>query len=152
MDNALYCNSSRVRLDASTVLVHVHRAAGEPVQSVALFESAWDECVELQCTPKEDWVGHTLSRLKQIDRIEVGVFSAGELVGAVLLAEDTDWHVGRCLTVVTQYVLPHARHSGVSFACMRYTMILARELGYSTIAFSHRKGDWRYEIIYKRVL
>lgn len=92
-----------------------------------------------------------MANLSALDRYEVGVVLDNTPVGGILLVQDDDWHVGRCLAVVSQYVLPEHRHTGVSRACMRYTVNIAKELQYPTLAYSHRKGPWRYETIYRRI-
>lgn len=127
------------------------KASGEAVQGTELFVRAWNECVELQCTPELQWCSTVLAELSELDRYEVCIFVGDAPVGGIILVHDEDWHVGTCLTVAFQYVLPEFRNTGVSIACMRFAKRLARELGYKALAYSHRKGPWRYEIIYRRI-
>lgn len=151
MGNAVSCNSS-APVSVSKSLLTSYRAAGQAVQGIHLFHQAWDECVELQCQPKGVWCKTILAELSALDRYEIGVALGGIPVGGVFLTHDDDWHVGPCLTVAFQYVLPEYRNTGVSRQCMRYAISLAKELGYTVLAYSHRSGPWRYETIYRRIM
>ena len=126
------------------------RLHGEPVQNFEFFSRAWDECAELQCTPKQDWIGRNLLSLQALDRYEIAIVRQGEFIGGLILAEDFwDVHVGPCMSVFAQYVLPEYRNTGVSAACMRAALRIARKAGAPTLAFTHRKGPWRYETVYR---
>lgn len=112
---------------------------------------SWDECVELQCTPRELWTGRTLLALGQNERYEIAALHGQEIVGGLVLLREIDVHVGDCMSVVAQYVLPEYRLQGISPRLMRGAIRIAREAGAPTIAFTHRKGPWRYETIYRRI-
>lgn len=129
----------------------MHRKRGEPVQAPELFERAWDEFIELQVMDKSAWLQHTLSTLSCLDRFEIGVHNGQSIIGGVILARDNDIHIGDCLSVFGQYVLPEFRHTGVSRRCMVECFSLAKDLGHTHIAYTHRAGDWRYETIYRKV-
>lgn len=128
-----------------------YREAGEAVQSYELFSTAWDECVELQVQAKENWAQQVLSTLQVQDRWEIGVFADGKVIGGIVVVSEIDPHVGRCMSVIAQYVMPEYRCTGVSVRCMRKAMELARESGYPVLAFTHRIADWKYSTIYRRV-
>lgn len=125
------------------------RLPGEPVQALDLFTRAWDECIELQCNPKDVWVGRALLSLADQHRWELIAFDGAECLGGIVVVQELDIHVGQCLSVVAQYVLPEHRLTGVSPQLMRGAMRIAREAGAPTFAFTHRKGPWRYETIYR---
>jgi len=136
----------------TTKLVTFHRLPDEPVQNVELFERAWDECIELQVQGKDEWMGKALLALSALDRYEVAVRHGPRVVGAVLVAHDPwDAHVGPCMSVFTQYVLPEYRNAGISLALMREAVRITRASGVHVLAFTHRKAPWRYETIYRRV-
>lgn len=117
-----------------------------------LFARAWDEFPELQVAPKEEWAGRNLLALQGLDRWEIGVCIEDEVVGGICLADDPwDVHVGPCMSVFAQYVLPEYRHLGVSAALMREAVRIARASPHKVLAFTHRLGDWRYETIYRRI-
>jgi GNAT superfamily N-acetyltransferase len=129
-----------------------HRQPGEPVQNLALFERAWDECIELQVSPKEVWVGRSLIALSALERFEVAAVHGSEVVGAIVLARDPwDVHVGPCMSVFAQYVLPEYRNAGVSPRMMREALRIARDSRVDVLAFTHRKAPWRYQTIYRRI-
>lgn len=132
-------------------LISTYRKGGEAVQNLEMFQRAWDECAELQCTDKQTWVQETLWTLQKLDRYEIGVHNGDKVVGGVHLAWDFDVHVHRCLSVFAQYVLPEYRLRGVSPRLMREAIRLAREARAPVLAFTHRKGPWQYSTIYRRV-
>lgn len=127
------------------------RLAGEPTLGYGLFCTAWEECVELQVQSQEYWVGSTLCMLTQHDRYEIGMFVDGVAVGGVVLMQDVDVHVGPCLSVVAQYVLPEYRNKSISLRCMAECMRIAKDSGAAVLAFTHRKGPWKYSTIYRRI-
>ena len=128
------------------------RHPGEPVLNLDLFTRAWDECTELQVTPKQEWIGRALLSLQGLYRFEIGVHNGEKVVGGICLAHDPwDAHVGPCVSVFAQYVLPEFRLQGVSARLMRAAVRIAKESGAPVLAFTHRKGPWRYETIYRKV-
>ncbi len=127
------------------------RPRGAPVSNPELFTTAWAECVELQCQDKAEWTSRTLHVLSSFDRYEVAAVVDGAVIGGVVVAVDEDIHVGPCVSVFAQYVLPEYRNRGASLACMRESVRLAKELGASVLAYTHRIGPWRYETIYRRI-
>lgn len=133
--------------------VHTYyRHPGEAVQNLSMFARAWDECVELQSNPREVWIGHSLVNLQNLARWEIGVFDDDKIMGGILLAEmPWDAHVGPCLAVFAQYVLPEYRLRGVSPRLMRESIRIARKAGAPTLSFTHRKGPWRYDTLYRRL-
>lgn len=72
-------------------------------------------------------------------------------VGILILTEDDDMHVGRCLSVQWQYVLPEYRNAGIAHQFMRTAIQLARQEGYPVLAYSHRVGPGEYSIKYRRI-
>lgn len=101
---------------------------------------------------KHTWVSATLARLMSYDRYELGLLVADKVVGGVTLVEDDDVHVGRCLTVASQYVLPEYRNTGCSMLFMREAVRLARNLSMPVLAYTHRLGDWTYKTTYRRIM
>lgn len=153
MVNALSCTSYELKRVSNGLGFFVSsRRAGESVQAPELFYRAWDECLESQVVDKERWVGSVLSRLAGIDdRFEIGVHNGEHTVGGIILAPDDDVHVGCCMSVFAQYVMPEYRNKGVSMYCMRLALRVARDAGYKVLAYTHRVGVGRYETIYRRI-
>lgn len=138
--------------EPSVSVLIASRRPGEPVQNLDMFTRAWDECTELQVTTKQEWVGRALLSLQGLDRTEIGVIVNGQTVGGICLAADPwDVHVGPCVSVFAQYVLPEFRLQGVSARMMRAAIRVARDSGANVLAFTHRKGPWRYETLYRRI-
>lgn len=97
-------------------------------------------------------MGRALLALQEMDRYEIAAFIDGEVVGALVLAFDPwDVHVGPCMSVFAQYVLPEHRLSGVSPRLMREALRIAKRVGVSTLAYTHRVGPWRYETSYRSI-
>lgn len=87
---------------------------------------------------------------EQLDRHEVLAVVDGSLVGFACIAEDDDMHVGRCLTLQWQYVLPEYRGKvGAQF--MRLLFKTGRQLGYRVVAYSHRVNHRHYAIKYRSI-
>ena len=129
-----------------------YRRKGEAVQNVEFFSRAYEECVELRQQSKEEWMGRALLALQQMDRWEIAAFADESFAGGLCLAHDPwDVHVGPCISVFAQYVLPEHRLGGVSPRLMREAMKIARSSGKSTLAYTHRKGPWRYDTIYRSI-
>lgn len=128
------------------------RLPGEAVQNVTLFQRAWDECAELQVRSQLVWVGDAILALSALERYEVAVMLDGLPIGAAVLANDPwDAHVGPCMSVFAQYVLPEYRNRGLSLALMRECIRIAREGGAGVLAYTHRVAPWRYETTYRRL-
>lgn len=136
----------------SMSVVVTSRLPGEPIQNFEMFSRAWDECVELQVTTKEEWIGRALLSLQGLARTEIGCVVDGKIVGGICVANDPwDVHVGPCFSVFAQYVLPEYRMRGASGTMMRAALKVARQSGAAVLAYTHRKGPWRYETIYRRL-
>lgn len=152
MDNEVSCTSSEANSVSNLRFIVTTRAYGQAVQAPELFYRAWDECIELHVMDKYEWVGTTLSTLACIkDRYEIGMHNGDVTVGGIILAPDLDIHVGQCLSVFAQYVMPEYRNRGISLRCMRLAEQIAKDMGFPVLAYTHRLGDWRYETIYKRI-
>ena len=136
---------------AALRFVRVARAAGEECTAPNLFYRAWDECIESQGMDKEAWVRRTLCTIASFPRYELGFYDGDTPVGGVTLTVDYDPHVGECLTVMSQYVLPEYRNAGISLRCMRECIVLAKRLGHDMLAYTHRQRDWVYTTTYKRI-
>lgn len=138
--------------DLRPEIISTRRARGEPVQNTSLYFAAWDECIELQQTARQQWVGNTLRWFREVDRHEVYAFVGGTPVGTLVYAYDPwEVHVGPALVVATQYVLPEYRNKGISGRMMREMLREAKGAGVPTLAFTHRTGPWEYKTIYRRV-
>jgi len=125
--------------------------AGEPCTNLHLYSKAWDEYIELQGMNKQDWLCHYTGILESVDRWEIGIFQGDKAVGGIVLALDSDIHVGHCMSVISQYVLPEFRNRHVSLRCMRTAIDIAHDEGCTILAYTHRLGDWRYKTIYRRI-
>lgn len=86
------------------------------------------------------------------DRLEIMAFTDhGDLAGILVLVDDDDEHVGRCVSVHWQYILPEHRNTGIARQFMRAAIQCAEQGGYSVLAYSHRVGPGEYSIKYRRI-
>lgn len=85
------------------------------------------------------------------DRIEIAVFDKDRIVGFSCLAEDYDIHVGRCLTVMWDYVVPSHRGGTVGQRMLRAAMRLARQHGFAVLCYTHRTAPGIYQVKYIRL-
>lgn len=125
--------------------------ADTPVHNVSLFERAWDECIELQVQPKDAFVGNSLLMLQSCTRWEIAMWHRGEAVGGLVLAIDNDVHVGECMSVFAQYVLPEYRNKNIASRCMREAIRITKLTKLRVLAYTHRVGDWTYKTTYRRI-
>lgn len=116
-----------------------------------MFLRSWDECIELQQQPKVLWLERTVAVMASISRWEITAHAGSAVVGAIIVGHDDDVHVGPCLSVFAQYVLPEFRLQGASQRMMSTAVRIARQSGANTFAYTHRLGPWRYETIYRRL-
>lgn len=94
---------------------------------VALYASAWDECSEAHIMDKHAWIEHVMASVREIVRYEFHALCDGNVVGAMVVAEELgDPHVGRCLSVAYNYVLPPYRNRGIAKHFIRGAMQLAK--------------------------
>lgn len=128
----------------------VQLEAGDPSLVPYLAGLAWKECEELQVRPQSAWTEHITSLAESAPRYELGYVVDGQAVAGMVLVPDNDVHVGPCLTVLTQYVRKEYRSTRMCLGMMRQAVRIAREAGFTCLAWSHRVGPWRYEIIYRR--
>lgn len=116
-----------------------------------LFESAWDEFIEMQCMPRAEWVAAQLALLEDSSCIQILVWDAERLVGACIVSDDWDVHVGPCMSVLGNYVLPEYRQYHPGTLTFRTALRTARSLRFPAFAWTHRVGDWHYSTRYRRL-
>ncbi|WGH28293.1 hypothetical protein 10P302A_gene0033 [Pseudomonas phage 10P302A] len=75
---------------------------------------------------------------------------AGRLVGFAVATDDDDSHVGPLLGVQWRMVFPEAPR-GTCMKLQRGLIQIAKASNYSTLAYTHRLGEGRYEINYTRL-
>lgn len=131
--------------------VVVPRTKGQKCIAPGLFYRAWDECLESQGIDKETWCDRSIRMVESVDRYELGMLDNGIPVGGISLTLDHDPHVGECLCVMSQYVLPEYRNKAISMRCMRECIRIAKRLGHNMLAYTHRERDWVYTTTYKRI-
>ncbi len=98
----------------------------------------------------EDVARRMLEATEGLSRCELLAVLDGQLIGFACVVEDEDMHVGRCLTLQWQYVVPeHRGKIGGEF--LRWLVKTGRNLGFPFVAYSHRVNNRHYAIKYRRV-
>lgn len=127
-------------------------AAGEETHVPSLHQRAVAEF------PEFTWNGseaaallRTLDATRDHECIEVVAWEADVPVGMIVLVLDNDMHVGRCLSVLWNYVLPEARSYGIQRQFIREALAVARQVNAPVLAYTHRRDVGRYELKYRRV-
>lgn len=129
-----------------------YREPGEPTDGRWFMDDAWAECSELQFTSLQEFKRRANASVCPLHRLELVATVNRRAAGLmILVVDEEDLHVGRCLTVQWQYVLPEFRNVGIASTFMREVRRVARELHLPTIAFTHRLGPGVYKTSYRRV-
>ena len=123
---------------------------GKGVPDITLFTRAWDECSELQVQPKENWVADSIEYLESLTLYRLVIRDGGSVVGGLLLVEDDDVHVGRCLSVAYHYVLPEYRNKYLGFKLLKLALAIARNNNFKVLAYTHRVAPWTYITRYRK--
>lgn len=128
------------------------RQEGEPTAAVEIIPAVLQVIPEMlwQATPVEA-TERIVSGIECLDRYElIARDPAGNLIGFSSAAEDSDDHVGPVLGVQWLFVTED-RRGAAGFRLRKAVYALAYQLGYSVLAYTHRLGEGRYELIYKRL-
>jgi glyceraldehyde-3-phosphate dehydrogenase/erythrose-4-phosphate dehydrogenase len=126
--------------------------AGEATNVVQLLPEALAE------TPELGWGGsfaaisaRVCAETEQHTRVElVAKDQEGRLVGCAVLVPDEDLHVGQCLSVMWNYVLPDHRGT-IGRQFMRLAVKVAQYWELPVLSYTHRLGVGRYAITYRRL-
>lgn len=126
-------------------------AAGDLCLGAEIIPAVYAELPEFSYGGTLDEVSRRmLAATEGLDRYELLAVSGGDLIGFACVVEDDDMHVGRCLTLQWQYVVPeHRGKIGGEF--LRWLARTAREQGFQFVAYSHRITSRHYAIKYRRV-
>lgn len=129
-------------------MIYIEYGVGIP--DLTLFTAAWEECSELQMQPKENWVADSIEYLESLTLTRLVIRDNGKVIGGLLLAEDDDVHVGRCLAVMYHYVLPEYRNNQLGFKLLKLALAIARNNNYDVLAYTHRVAPWTYITRYRK--
>lgn len=101
---------------------------------------------------KTAWIERAVRSVRDVARFELLAYMDGRVVGAMVCAvEGADPHVGHCLTVMYNYVLPEYRNLGIAKHFLRAAMSIASSVGAPMLAYTHRVGVGRYMTTYRKV-
>ena len=129
-----------------------HRAEGEPTDGRLIAQDAVMVFPEMRWqSSTEDAIERIVRSIEENDRIEITATSQeGQVIGFACVVHDEDDHVGPCLGVQWNFVLPESRGS-VGIRMWREIRKLAAGLPYEVLAYTHRVGPAAYLIRYMRL-
>lgn len=128
------------------------RRRGDPCIGEWILPEVLAEVEELTWQEDKERAGQRmLASAVEQDRIELAVFDKDRIVGFCALAEDYDIHVGRCLTVMWDYVVPSHRGGTVGQRMLRAAMQRARQYGFAVLCYTHRTAPGIYQVKYIRL-
>jgi len=133
------------------VIVEHHRNAGDASMGQWLMQDVLD------CFPEMTWVRDRDTALREmvlstesIPRVELIAFHGKRPVGLCILVYENDPHVGDCLGIQWNFVLP-AYRGYVGHRFLRRAIQLARGNGLKVLAYTHRTGLGQYAVHYRRI-
>lgn len=132
-----------VFLDAGT------RSAGREV-----VDEAVEEFTEFTwASTHGEAVERIIESIEENDRAEITARTEnGTLVGILVATDDDDAQVGPLMGVQWNFVLADYRQSSVGSRLFKGALKVARLGRFTTLAYTHRVGEGRYEINYRRLV
>lgn len=91
------------------------------------------------------------SSLAEFDRTEIVYYDGETIVGGATVVIDDDQHVGPCLSLQWQYILPDYRKRGLGRHFVRELLRQAGWAGIRNVCWTHRVGVGRYTVTYREV-
>jgi GNAT superfamily N-acetyltransferase len=128
------------------------RYAGQSARIAVLALPSIREFKELRQNKdiRED-VHRIASSLAEFDRTEIVIYDGNAVVGGATIVLDDDQHVGPCLSLQWQYVLPAYRRLHLGRHFVRELLRQAGWAGIRNVSYSHRTGEGQYTITYREV-
>lgn len=127
------------------------REAGDPSFAEWVVDSAIAELPELTWhrTKAEAREG-ILESCAKFDRLEIVTYQDGKVIGSCILVEEDDQHIGPCIGIAWNYVLPeHRGKVGRDYLRFAYRLTERNEL--PAVAYTRRTGEGSYQVNYRRV-
>lgn len=126
--------------------------AGEQAATSVLALPAVLEFPELrQSKDYRDDVHRVVSSLSEFDRTEIVAIDSETVVGGAVIVLDDDQHVGACLSLQWQYVLPEYRSKQLGRLFVRELLRQAGWAGIKNVCYTHRIGVGKYTLTYREV-
>lgn len=133
-------------------IVFLNGCAGEQASTSVLALPAVLEFPELrQSKDYRDDVHRVVSSLSEFDRTEILCIDGTTVVGGAVIVLDDDQHVGPCLSLQWQYVLPAYRSKQLGRLFVRELLRQAGWAGIKNVCYTHRKGVGKYTLTYREV-
>ena len=127
-------------------------SAGVQAATAVLALPAVLEFPELrQSEDYRDDVHRVVSSLSEHDRFEIVATCDDKVVGGAVIVVDDDQHVGVCLSLQWQYVLPEYRSKQLGRYFIRQLLRQAGWAGIKNVCYTHRTGLGKYTLTYREV-
>lgn len=104
-----------------------------------------------QSTDYREDILRVASSLAEFDRTEIVYYDGTTIVGGATVVLDDDQHVGPCLSLQWQYVLPDYRNKGLGRHFVRELLRQAGWAGIRNVCYTHRIGLGKYTVTYREV-
>lgn len=136
---------------ADPVITIFKLAAGDLCLGFGIIPTVYGDLPEFRASGTLAQVAARLTDATEpLERFEITAVLDGQLIGFACIVEDDDMHVGHCLTLQWQYVVPeHRGRIGPMF--LRALFGIGRNLGYRVVAYSHRINQRHYAIKYRSI-
>lgn len=128
------------------------RAEGDPSFGEWFINDAVREFEEFSWARTKLEAGEQIcSDMRENGRVEILAIVGNRPAGFIILCHEHDNHIGECLGVQFNYVLPEYRNLGIVRQFFRMAEAIARENGIPVMAWTHRTGVGQYTLRYRRI-
>ena len=117
---------------------------------VPLLLAIHAESQDFNSQPISEFIPRVHQHLTRYDSLNLEARVGSELVGVCSVLVEDDVHVGECLSVQWQYILPQYR-GVVGIHMMRWVFSVANRLRVQFVAYTQRKSDFEHVVKYKRM-
>lgn len=127
--------------------------AGTRTAGRELVEEAVTEFPEFTwASTHKEAVERVVDSVEELDRAEVYARTEnGTLVGILVVTDDEDDQVGPVMGVQWHFVSADYRNGPVGARLLKGAIKAAKLARYNVLAYTHRLGEGRYEINYRRL-
>ena len=130
-----------------------YRDAGTPTDGREVVDETVEEFPEFTwASTHAEATERIVNSVEENDRAEITARTPnGTLVGILVLVEDHDDQVGPVLGAQWNFVSADYRYQSVGPRMFREALKVAKRAKFKLMAYTHRIGEGRYEINYRRI-
>lgn len=116
----------------------------------AFYRRVWKEFPLCHALPYELWVKNLHEFYEDCPNIEYRIYDSDVLVGHAVIAPTDDIHVGECMSLWHQFMLPEYRNSGVWKDVFMRAKEVTKLQGYSYLVWTHIR-DNKISCTYRKI-